>query len=118
MNNRMVYCNEFEHLWDFWSNVGIYNGIPPIMEYTKDKIHDDKEIYQDDILEFDEDMSNHIIYNRQAYRLKGRVTFIDGGWVLTDEKGEYVNDLGSVLRNQRPVLLGNVYENPDMWPDY
>jgi len=116
MNNKMIYCDQFEHLWDFWSEVGIYNGIPPIMEFTKDKIPDGADIYQDDIIEFDEEMSDHIIYNRSPYRLIGRVTFVDGGWCLLDKKGEYVNDLWSVLRNKRPNLLGNVHESPDLWP--
>lgn len=96
-----------------------------IMQYTGLKDKNEKEIYEGDIVEW-----NGYDYesNPKEVRFKGEVTFVCNKQAMLPETDEFVNgyfvkfdknengyrNLSQILQYQNTIIIGNIYENPEL----
>lgn len=84
-----------------------------LMQYTGIKDKNGNEIYESDIVEF-----NNCDYQRTGGHLddqivRGKVTFACGGWMIETENGDY--DLYTAIINDEELeVIGNIYEHPHL----
>ena len=76
-------------------------------QYTGLKDRDGREIYEDDILDFE---------LLRGKRSRGCVEYSNKGarYVVRYQRGKYEKSLWHVCTFGNPVVIGNTYENPDL----
>ena len=61
------------------------------------------EVYQNDIIKFKTIENNMIEF--------GRVGFVDDGWAIVDNEGDYMIGLWDCIKNHSGKIIGNTFEN-------
>jgi uncharacterized phage protein (TIGR01671 family) len=84
-----------------------------LMQYTGFKDKNDKEIYEGDIVYF-----NDFAYDRTGGHvgdniLNGKVYFDSGMWLIETSKGHY-SLCDSILNDEELEIVGNIYQNEEM----
>jgi uncharacterized phage protein (TIGR01671 family) len=87
-----------------------------IMQYTGLKDKNGKEIYEGDIVEFNDFDSLRTGGYTEDNILQGDVSFSCGAWIVKTERGHY--DLYTAIVNDEEIeVIGNIYENPELLED-
>lgn len=78
-----------------------------ISQYTGLKDRDGREIYEDDILDFE------LLRGKKS---RGCVEYSNKGarYVVPFQRGKYEKSLWHVCTFGNPVVIGNIYENPEL----
>lgn len=91
-----IYCNEFE-----------------LMQYTELKTTDYKEIYDGDLLRFNDHSYDRTGGNMNDRILVGEVAFSCGMWIVKTKDGHF--DLYTLLLNDDEAeVIGNIHEHPHL----
>jgi uncharacterized phage protein (TIGR01671 family) len=96
-----------EEPWDEVQPRDIQNGSETLMQYTGLKDKNGREIYEGDVLAF----------SNSPEIPKGHVHFKDGGWRVLRNiklKTDWINDTYLRSYTKRHVVIGNIYENPEL----
>jgi uncharacterized phage protein (TIGR01671 family) len=113
VQNKMLSDEEINQ---FWLNVFKYNGDEEgctFMQYTGFKDKNDQEIYEGDIVYF-----NDFSYDRTGGHvgdniLNGKVYFDSGMWLIETAKGHY-SLCDSILNDEELEIVGNIYQNKEL----
>lgn len=94
-----------------WKNQG--QDIESIMQYTGLKDKNGKEIYEGDIVEFNDFDSLRTGGHTEDNILQGSISFSCGGWIVKTERGHY--DLYTAIVNDEELeIIGNIYEHSEL----
>lgn len=85
-----------------------------LMQYTRLKDKNEKEIYEGDIVKYDEFWEGDCHYNSGV----GQILWDDEetGFYLTAKDTSFI-DLFNLTRNLDAEVIGNIYENPELLED-
>lgn len=88
-----------------------------VMQYTGLQDNKSKEAYDKDIIEYDYDELNDpcgMKYTTNKGRVRGIIEWIDDGWAIVSNTGEYQGGLWESIHNCRATIIGNTFENPEL----
>ena len=101
MDDGRMICGEPDYIWEMKSDDS------PVMQYTGLKDKNGKEIYEGDI----------ITYQEEPQKMKAEVVWKNGGFVFVYEDGtENITSESwyAPMDVEITEIIGNVHENPDL----
>lgn len=121
-----VYCECFPY--DFTKNKNLV-----LMQYTGLKDKNGKEIFEGDIVKFDDTAKNdcfeiynfeniaEITFNNGRYELKNFLkenTTVSNGVIKASNYFQWDNEMWFEFMNKELTIIGNIYENPELLEKY
>ena len=105
--NKKMYKHEEIYIWDRFMKDDMSFQYAPLMQYTGLKDRNGKEIYEGDIVEYD-DFSMGIYLTREQPKIRSEVRYNDRtcGFKIT---GKFFG-----FKGEKVEVVGNIYENPEL----